>query len=472
MQSNRAGDGSVSKQSETKQESEAFQEAPDDVASASVAFVPAIPKSSVARMRVAPRIGRSPEVDSYGELEPTLRVPDLLTGGGQQLAGYDVGFELASGGLGTIHLGIQRGIEGFEKLVAIKTLRRDRSDNEQYVAMLIDEACISAQATHPYVRDVFDLGRTDDGRYYIVMEFLQGEPLFSVWKMLRTRDPATFPEHHDAVVATVIARLCEGLHAVHEITSASGDSLQVVHRDITPQNLYVLHDGTVRLTDFGIVHANERRQRTDQRGLKGKVAYMSPEYLAGTALNRRSDVWAMGVVFWEMLTGERLFRKESEAETMLAVCSMTVPKPSSVRAGIDPELDRIALQALARNAEERFESAQAFARELDRWLLRRGELVTAEQVGGWLRELLPDSLSALNEIMALARRLPDAKAPDDVAPGSIQPKSLPPTRVSVQVQGPIGSSAIQRASPQSLLLMGVLLGVFLAALFVVAFIRM
>jgi serine/threonine-protein kinase len=337
-----------------------------------------------------------------------------------QAGTYQLCFEIASGGLATVYLAIHRGSEDFEKIVAIKKLLPELANNPASVAMLVDEARISARANHPFVRDVFDLCRATDGTHFIVMEFLQGEPLSSVCKALARRAECPPPVNHSAVVARIVANLCEGLHAVHELMHGSGGALDVVHRDVTPQNLFVLHDGSVRLTDLGIVQAAGRRQHTGRNTLKGKLAYMSPEYLSRAPYDRRSDIWAMGIVMWELLTGQRLFHGKHEAETLQAIFSAPIAAPSSIGADVDPALDAIVLKALDRNVEHRYRTAADFARALESYLQKQDEVVSSAEVASWLRELLPNSQAHLAHLMELARS-PESHGLRDFPLSSHQP---------------------------------------------------
>jgi serine/threonine-protein kinase len=180
--------------------------------------------------------------------------------------------------------------------------------------------------------------------------------------------------------------------------------LDVVHRDLTPQNLFALHDGTVRVTDFGIMRARVRRQRpSGQTVLKGKTAYMSPEYLTRKPYDRRSDVWTLGVVLWELLTGLRLFRKQSEEDTCAAVQCEPVPPPSALVCNVDPRLDDIVAKAMARDVSERYVTAHEMAQSLEAYLACGGSAVQASDVGGWLREILPDSRPMLTALVEAAR---------------------------------------------------------------------
>jgi serine/threonine protein kinase len=312
-------------------------------------------------------------------------------------------FELATGGMATVFLGVHHGAHGFQKVVAVKRLLPGLSADPHFVAMLADEASVSSRANHPCIRDVFDLGVADDGTPYLVMEFLAGEPLSRVCIAMRDQPELLQTTRHHRVVSRIIASYCHGIHAAHELSDRH-EPLGVVHRDLTPQNLFALHDGTVRVTDFGIMRARLRRQRpSGQTVLKGKFAYMSPEYLARRPYDRRSDVWTLGVVLWELLTGSRLFRKDNEADTLAAVTCETVPPPSTFAPSIDPRLDELVVKALVRNVDERYPTALEMAKDLEAYLASSGGEVGPSDIGAWLRQILPDSLPRLTALVEATR---------------------------------------------------------------------
>jgi len=322
----------------------------------------------------------------------------------ERLGNTDLCSEIATGGTATIYLGVQRGAEGFGKIVAVKKLLPALAGNADFIAMLVDEARISARARHPYVRDVFQVSIAPDGAPYLVMEFLVGEPLSKIASALAGRRDQARPETELSILARVMAHLCEGLHAVHELSEGTA-ALGIVHRDITPQNLFVLHDGTVRITDFGVAQGRGRRQQTRGRTLNGKLSYMSPEYLSHRPFDRRSDVWALGVVLWEMLTGQRLFRRDSDAATVAAILDEVIPAPSTVRSDVDRRLDDIVLTALHRDPQRRYATALELGAELQEYVAQRRQMVSNRDVGQWLSDLLPQSLPTLNGLMDAARRV-------------------------------------------------------------------
>jgi serine/threonine-protein kinase len=227
-----------------------------------------------------------------------------------------------------------------------------------------------------------------------------------VYGALLGERPAPRPARHAAIVARVVADLAAGLHAVHRTENAAGERLDVVHRDISPHNLFVLHDGSCRVTDLGIAHAKGRRQTTAGRRLKGKLAYMSPEYLLQQECDQRTDVWSLGVVLWELLTCKRLFRLASEAGTVQAVLKEPIAAPSSVDRSIDPALDHIVGRALQREPELRHASALELMQELEAYLAKNFPLVSRGDVAAWLDKLLPDSRRQALELERAARTVP------------------------------------------------------------------
>jgi serine/threonine protein kinase len=324
-------------------------------------------------------------------------------GNAVRLGSCELCFELATGGMATVYLGIHHGAHGFEKLVAVKRLLPGLCSDPDYIAMLADEAWVSSHAHHPCIRDVFDLRMAEDGTPYLVMEFLAGEPLSRVCGAMGGQLDLLQTTRHHRIVSRIIASYCHGIHTVHELSDRQAP-LDVVHRDLTPQNLFALHDGTVRVTDFGIMRARVRRQRpSGQTVLKGKVAYMSPEYLARKPYDRRSDVWTLGVVFWELLTGYRLFRQRSETDSLTAVLSQPIRPPSDFSGNIDRRLDDIIKRAVTRNVDERYPTAHAMAQDLEAYLACTGGVVAPSDVGGWLRQILPDSLPTLTALVDAAR---------------------------------------------------------------------
>jgi serine/threonine-protein kinase len=355
---------------------------------------------------------------------------------------YHLALEIASGGMATVYLAVH-GLEGFQNTVAVKRIHPHLAKDKQFVDMFVDEAHIAARINHPYVCRVFDFGKTGDHSYYIAMEFLRGEPLSRVFKAL-TPERVESPRH-PTIIARVIANLAEGLHAAHTLKDTHGQCLDVVHRDVTPQNLFVLCDGTVRVTDFGIARARVRSHQTEGGRIKGKLSYMSPEQLNQQPVDCRSDLWSLGVVTWELLTGRRLFRATSEGETVLSVLSRPIPPPSRFAGSVPRQLDAIVLRALSRDPQLRFSSARELVRALETFLAAASDTVPTMDVADWVEELFPGAAQRSDALVELAHAvLPPERRK------SQRPPSLPATSPSISESTKPLAPTLRRASPQSL----------------------
>jgi len=320
----------------------------------------------------------------------------------EKIGRYQLCFELASGGMASVYLARAEGAPGFEKLVALKRIHPHLADEKDYVAMFLDEARIASRITHPNVCSVFDFGEAN-GEYFIAMEYLVGEPLSRVHRRVVAnadqRSSALLP----ARMARVIAQACEGLHAAHELRDADGESLHVVHRDVSAENLFVTYSGATQVVDFGIAHARQRVHHTEAGQIKGTFPYMAPEQMTAAVVDRRVDVWALGAVLWELLTLRRLFLRDTDVNTMYAVLSGEIRPPSDHRSDVPPELDEIVLKALQRSPDERWQSAREMGKALRRFLANQEELVGPAEIADWMAELFPNGESRKLQLMEIAR---------------------------------------------------------------------
>ena len=315
---------------------------------------------------------------------------------------YELCFELASGGMASVYLARAEGSPGFEKLVALKRIHPHLASEKGYVEMFLDEARIASRITHPNVCTVFDFGEAD-GEYFIAMEYLVGEPLSRVHRRIMANAAQRTSTLLPARMARVIAQACEGLHAAHELKDADGESLSVVHRDVSAENLFVTYDGATQVVDFGIAHARQRIHQTEAGQVKGTFPYMAPEQMTAAVVDRRVDVWALGAVLWELLTLRRLFLRDTDVNTMYAVLSSEIKPPSEYRPEIPPELDEIVLKALQRNPDERWQTAREMGKALRRVLAQQEELVGPAELADWLGELFPDGEARKRHVMEIAR---------------------------------------------------------------------
>jgi len=357
---------------------------------------------------------------------------------------------LAMGGMAEILLARVRDPAKPERLVVLKRMHRQLAVDREYVKMFVDEARLAITLRHPNVVEVYESGE-DDGQYYIAMEYLHGHDLRRVLsQMAKKRVPMRL-----ANALSIARAVCRGLDYTHERTDASGEQLGIVHRDVSPHNVLVTYGGRVKLVDFGIAKTTIQLARTRTGILKGKVAYMSPEQALGENLDRRSDVFCIGILLWEMTTGHWLYRRKSELETLKAVVEHDAPPPSQVITGYPKELEQIVMKTLARRREDRWQSAgelgealNAFAklRRLDLRPAALSSLMSAtfsEEVEGWN--------AARAHGLSLGDHLADAEHRENVPvlsdgynpnPGAIE--DLPTTVVWPQQQQPAQSSASWR----------------------------
>jgi serine/threonine-protein kinase len=312
---------------------------------------------------------------------------------------YRVISEIGRGGMATVHLARIDGPGGFHRWVAIKRIHPHLVDNDQVVDMFLDEARMAAGISHANVAQVFDLGK-DEHSYWIAMEYLHGEPLREVMRHLEdTRAPMS-PD----LAARICSDAAEGLHAAHEVRGKSGQLLGLVHRDVTPHNLIVGFDGCTKVVDFGIALAAERLSATLQHGqLKGKLAYMSPEQIRNDPVDRTTDVFALGIVLWELTTAQRLFRRDTDLDTLERAQACEVPLPSQLVPDYPAELERIVMRALARDRQQRFPTAREMSRALQTFLMRRtGAYAGAEDVAAYVQRLFAERIADRDAHLAWA----------------------------------------------------------------------
>jgi len=320
----------------------------------------------------------------------------------ERIGRYELRFELASGSMGSVYLARLDRTAGFERPVALKRIHPHLAEETDCIEMFLNEAEIASRIVHPNVCSVFDFGQAD-GEYYIAMEYLVAEPLARVYTRV-----AKVPEQRRSPLlplrmARIIADACEGLHAAHELKDTNGDPLHVVHRDVAPKNLLVTYNGAVQLLDFGLASARQRVHGTSLGDVKGTIAYMAPEQLKAGTIDRRIDTWALGVALWEALAVKRLFRRDTTADTMFALLYEEIAPPSKFRPQVPNELDEIALKALARDPNERWQTARAMGRALREFLGKQDELIGPAELSDWMAELFPQGEARKNQLMELAR---------------------------------------------------------------------
>jgi serine/threonine protein kinase len=326
-----------------------------------------------------------------------------MTGLPARLGRYEILGDLAVGGMAEILLARVVGPSGFERPVVIKRILPHLARQEGFVAMFLDEARIAAAVRHHNVIHVEELQQGDDG-LYLVMEYLEGESAAGLMRRLFSRD-----ETLDLGLASyLVAESCAGLHAAHEMTDAEGTVQHVVHRDVSPQNLFVTYDGQVKVLDFGVAKAADRITRTEVGQLKGKFEYMSPEQCSSRPIDRRSDIFALGIVLYELTTGRKLFKRNSPAETVRAICDHGILPPSRLLEDYPAALERICLRALEAAPEDRYPTALEMRRELLAFLRSRAasrELPhePGEEMSRLMNAIFADRVAEKREILRRVR---------------------------------------------------------------------
>jgi serine/threonine-protein kinase len=295
---------------------------------------------------------------------------------------YDLLARLAAGGMAEIFLARANSLAGFERYVVLKRIRPERGDDARWVAMFLDEARLAAQLQHPNIAQVFDLGQIGD-EYFYTMEYVHGEDVLDI--LARTVEiKQKMPVQ---VALAIIAHAAGGLAHAHERCAPDGRPLGIVHRDITPSNLMVSYEGTVKIVDFGVAKARFRTTETQAGTIMGKVAYLSPEQCTTGTVDHRSDIFSLGIVLYEMLTGTRLFKRENDYETLRAVAADHPIAPSAVVAGLPRGLDEIVLRALAKNPLHRFATAHAMLDAIEQCAEAANISITSNVLRRYMRDL-------------------------------------------------------------------------------------
>ena len=307
---------------------------------------------------------------------------------------------ISVGGMAEVFKAKAFGVEGFEKILAIKRILPSMAEDADFIEMFIDEAKICGQLNHANICQIFELGRVDDS-HFIAMEYVWGKDVLQIQNRFRKLRQTMKPE----MAAFIAAKLCEGLDYAHKKKDAAGRPLSIIHRDISPQNILISYDGELKIIDFGIAKAASRSSKTQAGVLKGKFGYMSPEQVRGLPLDRRSDVFAIGTILYELLTSDRLFMGESDFETLEKVRNVDVPPVSSINKSVPVELEKIIARALARDVEERFQWASEMQEALQAFLLSREPVFTAKHLSAWMREQFALEMKREQQILDEQRKI-------------------------------------------------------------------
>jgi eukaryotic-like serine/threonine-protein kinase len=296
------------------------------------------------------------------------------------------------GGMAEVFKAKTLGVEGFERIVALKRILPSIAEDEEFITMFIDEAKIAVQLQHANIAQIFDLGKVDDS-YFIALEYVNGRDLRGIFDDQRKLGQVMpMPQ-----VCHLIMQLCEGLDYAHNKRDVQGRDLNLVHRDVSPQNVLIGYEGEVKLIDFGIAKAAGKASKTQAGILKGKFGYMSPEQVRGLPIDRRSDIFALGIVLYEMLTCERLFIGESDFSTLEKVRNVEIIPPSSFNSDIPDKLERIVLKALEKNVEDRYQNAIDLHDDLQMFMHSVGQFASRKDLSAWMKRTFADDIPQASE---------------------------------------------------------------------------
>jgi serine/threonine-protein kinase len=373
---------------------------------------------------------------------------------------YQVSECIGRGGMAEVFLARQEGIGGFEKLVALKRIYPHLLHDESFIEMFLAEARIAASLQHPKIVQILDIESDDDG-FFIVMEYLAGESLGYIFETLSEEGDRVPPE----MVCRIGSDVATGLQIAHDASDAEGQPRPVVHRDVTPSNILVTFAGDVKVLDFGVAKAIKRKATTDKGVMKGKTSYLSPEIIAGDPIDARADIFQLGIVVHEMLTGKQLFRGDTVPDVIQAITESEIPLPSSVVPGLPDELDQVVLKALSRNPSERYQTAEDFAQALDTVGSSLGESVSARMLSKWMHSTFPDRVQQKRRLRKIAL--------DHQASVADKPRSFPvesdglPTRDQMTVNErrpkktePVGASMLPRLVGGGAVVLALAVGLF------------
>ncbi|HVW25947.1 MAG TPA: serine/threonine-protein kinase [Polyangiaceae bacterium] len=301
----------------------------------------------------------------------------------QQQQRYRIIERIAAGGMAEVYRAESAGLEGFKKVVAIKRVLPHLAEKKQFIGMFLDEARTSAHLSHSNCVQVFDIG-VGDNTYFIVMEYVDGSDLKAIIEHRRSRGQK-IPIQEASLICL---KICEGLAYAHDAVDTKGKKLGIVHRDMSPPNVLITRHGEVKIADFGLAKANSQLERSEPGIIKGKFSYLSPEAAMGEPVDHRTDIFAIGIMLWEMLAGRRLFLGETDLDTVRQVQAARIPSLSQLNSEVTPELERIVQKALAREVKQRYQSARDLGRDLNVHLYRVGKAVSAFDVAALVRETM------------------------------------------------------------------------------------
>ncbi len=365
-------------------------------------------------------------------------------GAGHTLGRYELLVPIAQGGMAVVWAARMKGTRGFQKTVAVKTMLPELSEDPQFEEMFLAEAGLASRIKHPHVCEILDLGE-QDGLIYIVMEWIDGEPLSQLARSARQKGGSV----PILVALRLVLNAALGLHAAHELKDEAGNLIGLVHRDVSPQNILVTYDGVVKIVDFGVAKASSElaNAATKDGQLKGKVPFMSPEQALGKDIDRRTDVFALGIVLFQLIAGKHPFRGDNDMITLRRICDKDpAPQLAQVVPDCPPALNDLVAKALAKEADDRYESMAEFARAIDRAIAElKLQGLPDEDVVGFVKNMLGERAekrrTAIREGIKTADERAEQRQQEKAqqaamleqlrAAGALTPSNMPPPLMSI-----------------------------------------
>lgn len=320
-------------------------------------------------------------VSAKGIKKTRLFVPEVIAGR------YELLHKIASGGMATIYLARIKGLVDFQKFVAVKIIHPHLSEDDEFKNMFLDEATITSKLNHPNISQVIDLGEQDD-ILYMVMEYVEGESLATLVSHLNKENkPLSYTQ-----AAWIVSQAAAGLHYVHSLKDPQGNPLNIVHRDISPQNIMVTYEGYVKLIDFGIAKGEGRKTHTETGIVKGKYAYMSPEQASGLKLDLRSDLYSLGIILYEISLNKRLYKFNNELAIVNAILYLDIANPKSINTDYPDQLEKIVTKTLQKDKELRYQNTLDFQVDLEKFISNSGETPNNYLIGNIMRSIFPTQI--------------------------------------------------------------------------------
>jgi serine/threonine protein kinase len=367
------------------------------------------------------------------------------------LGRYEILMRVAQGGMAAVWAARLQGTRGFQKIVAIKTMLPEVSDDPDFEVMFLDEARVAARIRHPNVVEIFDLGEQDDV-LYLVMEWVEGDTLSGIQKAAKRL--GGIPQN---ITMRIASQICAGLHAAHELRDDNGTLVDLVHRDISPGNILISTSGFAKVTDFGVAKSAGRLHVTRAEGMvKGKTPYLSPEQLGTLPLDRRSDLFSLGVLLYVMVTGLHPFRGDTEFKTVENIALKDPIPPVQLVPSVHPELDKLILKALEKDRTKRFATAAEMQRALDHAAAQVGDPVTDDDVASFVRKCMGETITKNSGELRAAIAAADATAADRIsitseaqlrAPAESKPDIAAPLNVASDGAAAVAAAAAVVAAP-------------------------